>query len=100
MLNNSFANAKGKVESAMSYITLFEMLHNPQSVQIMIETQTMTAQALIQGALSCMTERRMADIVNQRQGFGKILIQTQRNSSGAGNLSNFDRMSQATAKVI
>jgi hypothetical protein len=60
----------------------------------------MADQALIQRALPGMSERWMADVVDQRKGFGQVFIQAQRRCSSTGNLRNFDGVSQPAAKVV
>ncbi len=66
----------------------------------MIEPQTVPLQALVQGTLACMTERRVTNVVYQSQGLGKILIKTKSLGHIAGNLRYLDRMRQARSKVV
>ena len=42
----------------------------------------------------------MADVVNQREGFGEVGVEIQAGGDGAGDLRDFERMGQAVAKMI
>jgi hypothetical protein len=76
------------------------MSDDAQGVEIVIEAPAMTDQALIQRSLAGMSEGRMADVVNQRKGLGKIFIQAKRSGSGAGDLRDFNRVSEPAAEMI
>jgi hypothetical protein len=45
-----------------------------------------------------MRERRMAHVVNQREGFGEIFVESQNAGDGAGNLRDLDGVRQAIAE--
>jgi hypothetical protein len=54
----------------------------------------------IEGTLASMAERRVAQVVGQRQRLRQILIKPKRASQGTGNLGNLQRMGQARAEMI
>jgi hypothetical protein len=47
-----------------------------------------------------MTERRMAEVVRERQRLGEILVQAERTGERAGNLRDLKRVRQSRAIVI
>jgi hypothetical protein len=60
----------------------------------------MAAEATIQGALSRMAEGWMADVVDQSEGLGQILVQAECTGGHASDLCNLDCVRKAAAKVI
>jgi hypothetical protein len=84
----------------MRRISLLKMLHDAQRVQVVIEVPSMPLQTAIQSTLACVTERRMPDIVHQRQCFSQILVQPERTCSCPRNLRDLNRVRKPTAKMI
>ena len=60
----------------------------------------MTAQALVEGFFSSVTEGWMADVVDQGEGLGQLSIQPEDGGEGAGDLSYFQGVGEAAAKVV
>ena len=54
----------------------------------------------IEGTLAGMAERRVAQVVGQRQRLRQILVKPKRASQGTGNLGDLQRMGQARAEMI
>ncbi len=69
-------------------------------MQIVIESLAMLAHPFIQLFLARVPERRMPDVVHQRQRLGEIGIQVQRPRHGARNLRHFQCMRQPVAEMI
>ena len=69
-------------------------------MQIMVEAKAIRLQLTIKRLLSCMAERGMADVMDQRQRFHQLFIQIQRRSSRTGDLGDFNGVGQAAAEVI
>ncbi len=57
-------------------------------------------EALIERALAGMAERRMAEIMRQRQGLGEVLVEPQPPRQGARHLGHFERVGEPCAVVI
>ena len=76
------------------------MLDNSESVQVMVEDVACSPHFAVEGALSSMPKRRMADVMNQRQGFSEIAVESERRGYGTRDLRNFDGVGQAIAKMI
>lgn len=51
----------------MPCIALLEALHDAQCMEVVIETQTMPSQTIVQRALAGMSEGWMADVMDQGQ---------------------------------
>ena len=68
-------------------------------LRIVIEP-AMGLQAGIQRPLAGMAERRMAEIVGQRQRFRQILVETELPGQRAGDLRHFQRVGQPGAVMI
>src|SRR5687768_16550056 len=47
-----------------------------------------------------MSERRVAEVVRQRERLGQVLIETERAGERAGDLGDFQRVRQASAVVV
>ena len=100
MLDDALAHLKRKVESRKIQISLFELLDNPQRMEIVIEAVAMLAHARVELAFSRVSEGRVADVVNEGEGFGESGIEAERGRDGAGNLRDFDGVGETIAKMI
>ena len=100
MFDDSFPHLKGEIQARKFEIALLEMLDDPQRVEIVIEKVAIGAHALIQLPLAGVAERRVADVVHEREGFSQIGIEMRAPSHRAGNLRHFQRMREAIAKMI
>ncbi len=54
----------------------------------------------VQRFLAGMAERRVAEIMGERQRLGQILVQRQHAREAAGDLGHFQRMGQARAVIV
>ena len=70
-----------------------------QGLRIVIEP-AMGVQAGIQCAFAGMTERRMAEIVGQRQRFREVLIEAELPGQRTGDLGHFERVGEPGAVMI
>src|SRR3954451_18471468 len=55
---------------------------------------------VIERLLAGMTERRVAEIMRQRQRLGEVLVEAESARDGAGDLRDFDTVSQAGAIMV
>src|SRR5262249_43175200 len=62
--------------------------------------ETMGAHQRIEASFAGMTERRMADVMNESERFGKISVQAKSLRNGASDLRDFESVGEAIAKVI
>ena len=66
----------------------------------MIEVTAVHAHQPIELPLAGMAERRMADVVDQRERFGELGIQAENRGHGASNLRDLQRVCQAVAEMV
>ena len=57
-------------------------------------------QAGVERALAGMAERRMAEVMGQRQRLGEVLVEAERAGERPGDLGHFQRMGQPGAVVV
>jgi len=100
VFDDALARAERKIQAAMACITLLESLDDPQRMEIVVEAKAMAAQTLVERPLASMPERRMTDIVDQRQSFRQINVQAKRGRNLARNLCDFDGVGEPTAEVV
>ncbi len=73
--------------------------HDAQGLGVVIEA-AMGLQAGIQRPLAGVAERRMAEVMGQRQRFREILVETELPGQRAGDLRHFERVGQPGAVMI
>src|SRR5712672_1275263 len=100
MLDDSFADFKRQIESREIEVALLELLYDSQRLQIVIEPAAVRTQQFIELSFARVSKGRMADIMNQREGFGKIGVQSQRSGHGARDLRDFESVRETVAEVI
>ena len=57
-------------------------------------------EALVERALAGVAERRMAEVVGQRQRLGEILVEAERAGERAGDLRHFERVGEPGAVMV
>src|SRR5437899_8704208 len=100
MLDDTFANFKCKIQTGKIKIALLELFDDAEGVQIVIEVTAAHAHQYIELPLAGMAERRMANVVDQRERFGEIGIQAESRGHGASNLRDLQRVRQAVAEMV
>ena len=66
MLDDALERFPGQVEPVETGITMLKQCHDAQGLRVVIES-AMGLQAAIEGALAGVAERRMAQVMRQRQ---------------------------------
>ncbi len=72
-------------------------LHDSQALLVMRES---LRQQLCQRVLAPMAERRVAQVVTERDGFRQVFVEVERAGDGAGNLGHFQRVRQSSDVVV
>ena len=67
MLDDAFAHFESEVQPAKIGVAGFKVFHNAQRVQIMVEAVAVGAHSGVERLFPGMAERRMANIMRQRQ---------------------------------
>jgi len=86
VFHDAFADGKREVQSTKCGVMLFKGGYDAEGVQIVIESEPVRLHGGIQGLLPGVSEGRVTDVVNQRQGFCETCIQAEIRGQGAGNL--------------
>jgi hypothetical protein len=100
VLDDSFADAQGQVETAVGGVTLLEVLDDAEGVQVVVEAATVAAEALVEGALAGVAEGGMADVVDEGEGLGEIFVEAEGAGSCAGDLRDFHGVGESAAEVV
>src|SRR5262249_534175 len=100
MFDDAFADFESQIQARMGRKTLLERFDNTERMKIVIETGTLRTHQCVEAALAGVTERRMADVVDEREGFGKVYVQFESFCDGAGDLCDFERVREAIAKMV
>src|SRR4051812_33200736 len=74
-----------------------EYVDDAEALLVMIEA---AGNEIVEDALACVSERRMSEVVPERDRLRQFLVEAQHLGDAAGDLRNFERVSQARAVVI
>jgi hypothetical protein len=99
VLEDALACFEHQIEAVESTIALFQAIDDAQALQIVFEA-AMALHAFIERVLPGVAEGSMTKIVCQRDGFGKIVIETQGARHRAGDLRDLDAVRQARSKQV
>src|SRR5687767_4073978 len=99
MLDEPFADFPGEVESGEARVFLFQEIDDAQALAVVLEP-AMVFHERVEGGLAFVAEGRMAEVVRERNGFGKVFVQAQSARNVAGNAGHFDAVGEASAEVI
>src|SRR5258708_24590855 len=100
MFRDAFPDLKSQIQSWKARIAMLERFDDTQCMQIVIEAVAEAPHLAIQFFFAGVGEGRMAHVMAQRQGFGKILIQFERRRYRSRHLRNLDGVGQAVAKMV
>ncbi len=75
MLDDALAHLEGEVQPREIEVALLELLDDAQRVQIVVEAVAVLAHAAIELPFARVAERRVPDVVHQRQRFGKVGVE-------------------------
>jgi hypothetical protein len=83
VLHDPLAHFKRQVQPGKFRIAMLELLHRSQRVQVVVKLVAMFLHGRVQNALARMAERRMPNVMHQRQRFHQVFIQLQLGGNGA-----------------
>src|SRR6202021_587157 len=89
VLDDAFANFEGEIESAEGGVALLEIFDDAQSMKIVVEEEAVAAHGGVESFFSGVAEGRVADVVNQGEGFGEVDVEVERPGDGAGDWGDF-----------
>ena len=100
VLDDALADFEGQVQAAKLRVAQLHLLDRAQRLQVVVEELAMLAHQQVERALAGVPERRMPDVVHQRQRLGQVDIQVELRCDGARDLRDLDGVRQASAKVV
>jgi hypothetical protein len=95
MFDDALSQLEREVEAGESGVPLFEMLHDAQRVQVVIEPIAEPLHLAVQFLLAGVRERWVSHVVRQREGLGQILVQSERHRDRPCQLGHFNRVREA-----
>ncbi len=93
MLEDALARLERQVQAVEVGVALFQVVHDPKALQVVFEA-TMVAHAQLQGVLSGMAERCVAEVVGQGHRLDQVLAEPQASRDGPAQLGHLQRMGQ------
>ncbi len=99
VLDEAFERFPAQVQAIEVRVATLKIRHDTQCLGVVIKTPA-PGKAFVKRPLAGMAERRMAEIVGERQRFGEILIQSERARERASDLRDLERVRQPRAIVI
>ena len=99
VLDQPFERLPGQIEPVEIRIAALERGDDAQRLRVVVEAAD-AAEAAVERALAGMAERRMAEVVRQRQRLGQVLVEAERAGERAGDLGHFERMGQPRAVMV
>ena len=100
VLDNSFPDLEGEIQSREIGVALLEGFHDAQRVQVVVEALPIFLHDLVQAFFPGVSERRMADVVSQRQSLHQVFVQSHESGHGARDLGDFNGVGQPVAEMI
>ena len=99
MLGQAFQCFPCQVQAIEPWVPALQFRHDAQGVAVVIKA-TPRRHHPFQRILTAMPERRVAQIMRQRQRLGEILVDTERAGQAAGDLRHFQAMGETHAEMI
>ena len=99
MLQDPLARLESKVQSVEGGVALFQHIHHAQALEVVLEP-AVGPHACIERILAGVTERRMAKVVGERNGFGQVFIEPQAARDRSRYLRHLEAVREAGAEQI
>ena len=99
MLDQAFERFPGEIEAVEGRVAALQRGDDAQGLRIVVEA-AIGREAGVERALAGMAERRMAEIVGQRQRLGQIFVDAERARQRPRHLRDFERMGEPGAVVV
>ena len=99
MLDDALAHLEAEIEAAEIRIAVFDPINRAQALRVVIEA-SMGPHQIVQHLLARMPERRMPEVVRERDRLSEFLIETECARDGARDLRRLHRVREAGAIVV
>ena len=100
VLDDAFADGEGEVESAKGWVALFKPGDDAQGVEVVVEAEAVGLERGVEGFFAGVAKGRVADVVDQGEGFSELRIEAEGAGQGARDLGDFKRVGEAAAEVV
>ena len=99
VFEDPFARFKSQVQPVVIWVAVFQLIDHAQALQVVLKAAEI-GHAFVQRVLACVAERRVPEVVRQRNGFHQVFMQAQRPGDGARQLRHLQRMRHPRAKQV
>ena len=99
VLDQALERLPGEVEPVEFGVAALQPRHHAQRLRIVVEAAP-RRHLFVERILAGMAERRVAEIMDQRDRLGEILVAAQRARQRAGDLRHLDRVGEPGAVVV
>ena len=99
MLDQALERLPGKIEPVEPGVAAFQRSDHAQGLRIVVEA-AVGREAAVERALAGMAERRMAEIVGERERLGEVLVEPERAGERARDLGDLEGVGQPGAEMV
>ena len=99
VFEDPLARLRGEVQAGRISVPLLEQVDHAKTLPVVIEA-ALVAHQLAENALSRVTERRVPEVVRERDRLGEVFVQPQRTRDRTSDLRAFERMREAIPVVV
>ena len=102
VLQEALTDVVGQVQSGL-LVTPLEAVDHPHRLVVVLEAAgfgTVPLEKVVEHVLTRMSERRVAEVVAERDRLGQVFVQAQLPRDAPGDLRDLDRMRQAGPEVV
>ncbi len=99
MFDERLAHFKRQIQPRELRVAFFQLIDAAEAVKVVVES-AVRLQTFVECVFPGVAERRVADVVGQRDGFSEVFVEPQPAGDGAGDLRDFERMRESRAVVI
>ena len=99
MLDEARKRRLGQVEPVERGVAALELGDDAQSVAVVVEA-AVPGHAGVERVFAGMPERRVAEVVAERDRFGEVVVEPERAGERAGDLRHLDGVGEAGAEMV
>ena len=99
MLDEAGERRLGEVQAVEIGVAALELGDDAQSMAVVVEA-AVAGHAGVERVLAGMAERRVAEVVAERDRLGEVVVEPERAGERAGDLRDLDRVGEAGAEMV
>jgi hypothetical protein len=100
VLDDTFSHCESEIESPEGGISLFKPGDDAEGMEIVVESEAVVAESLIESLFAGMAERGVPDVMSEGEGLGEFVVQAESSGNSSGDLGDFERMGKTAAEVV